>query len=129
VAVLAAITLCAPLLSGCERSARPPAPPPQNGTSSMSGVALEGDFSGSGGGTLKSAVTMATVDRRMLKVSSLAARVEFESKSGIDGSTQLVSGSVFVPNGPPPPPSACSTTVGRPGGRVCSARSMPLPLW
>jgi dienelactone hydrolase len=102
-AVLAAITLCAPLLSGCQTPASPPAPPPQNGPSSMQGVALQGDFSGSGGGTLKSAFTMATVDRRMLKVTSLAARVEYESKSGIDGSTQLVSGSVFVPNGQPPP--------------------------
>jgi pimeloyl-ACP methyl ester carboxylesterase len=101
-AVLAAIALCVPL-SGCGSHATPPAPPAQNGPSSMQGVALQGDFSGSGGGTLKSAMTMATVDRRMLKVSSLAARVEYESKSGIDGSTQLVSGSVFVPNGTPPP--------------------------
>ena len=103
-AVLAAITLCAPLLGGCQSPASPlPPPPPQNGPSSMQGVALQGDFSGSGGGTLKSAVTMATVDRRMLKVTSLAARVEYESKSGIDGSTQIVSGSVFVPAGTPPP--------------------------
>jgi len=102
-ALLAAITLCAPLLAGCVAPPSPPAPPPQDGTSSMQGAPVQGDFSGTGGGTLKSAVTMATVDRRMLKVTSLAARVEYESKSGIDGSTQLVSGSVFVPKGPPPP--------------------------
>ncbi|MCW2556612.1 MAG: lipase [Mycobacterium sp.] len=102
-AVLAAIALCAPLLSGCQRLASPQAPPPPSSTSHMQGVAVKGDFSGSGGGTLKSAFTMATVDRRILKVTSLAARVEYLSKSGIDGSEQLVSGSVFVPNGPPPP--------------------------
>jgi pimeloyl-ACP methyl ester carboxylesterase len=101
--VLAAITLLAPLLGGCGRPAGPPPAPPSNGPSSMSGVPVSADFSGSGAGTLKTAVTMATVDRRILKVSSLAARVEFESKSGIDGSTQVVSGSVFVPNGTPPP--------------------------
>lgn len=101
-AVLTAITLCAPFLTGCQSPKSQPPPPPQNGPSSMNGVDLQGDFSGSGGGTLKSAVTMSTVDRRMLKVTSLAARIEYESKSGIDGSTQLVSGSVFVPTGTPP---------------------------
>jgi pimeloyl-ACP methyl ester carboxylesterase len=100
-AVLAVGVLGAPLLAGC--SQRPtPAPPSADDTSSMSGVAIDADFSGSGNGALKAAVTMPTLDRRILKVTSLAARIEFESKSGIDGSSQLVSGSVFVPKGEPP---------------------------
>jgi fermentation-respiration switch protein FrsA (DUF1100 family) len=99
--VLAAIAVCVPLLGGCgQRDASPAAP--SVGGSSMSGVPVEGDFTGSGGGTLKSAQTLATVDRRVLKVTSLAARIEYESKSGIDGSVQRVSGSVFVPKGDPP---------------------------
>lgn len=69
----------------------------------MSGVPVAADFSQTGSGALKSAETMPTVDRRLLKVTSLAARIEFESKSGIDGSAQRVSGSVFVPIGEPPP--------------------------
>jgi alpha-beta hydrolase superfamily lysophospholipase len=101
-AVLAAIAVCVPLLGGCGRS-EPATPPPTNNASSMAGVPVDADLSGSGAGTLKSAVTLAKVDRRLLKVTSLAARVVYESKSGIDGSPQLVSGSVFVPKGNPPP--------------------------
>jgi dienelactone hydrolase len=100
-AVVAAIAVCVPLLGGCGQSERP-TPPPTNAESSMAGVPVEADLSGSGPGTLTSAETLATVDRRILKVTSLAARVVFESTSGIDGSPQLVSGSVFVPKGNPP---------------------------
>jgi pimeloyl-ACP methyl ester carboxylesterase len=101
-ALAAAGAVCVALLSGCSQRERPVTPQPATGPSSMSGVPVEADFSGSGGGTVKSAVTLPTVDRRILKVTSLAARVEYESKSGIDGSSQLVSGSVFVPRGDPP---------------------------
>jgi hypothetical protein len=100
---LAVGVCCVMVLSGCAQ--RPTLTPPRatEGTSSMPGVAIDADFSGSGSGALKAASTMPTVDRRILKVTSLAARIEFESKSGIDGSSQLVSGSVFVPIGEPPP--------------------------
>lgn len=101
IGILAAIIVCVPLLGGCGQRSITPAPPATDG-SSMSGVPLEGDFTGSGGGTLKSAETLATVDRRVLKVTSVAARIEYESKSGIDGSAHRVSGSVFVPKGNPP---------------------------
>jgi pimeloyl-ACP methyl ester carboxylesterase len=101
-ALAAAVAVCVALLSACSQRERPVTPQPATGPSSMSGVPVEADFSGSGGGTVKSAVTLPTVDRRILKVTSLAARIEYESKSGIDGSSQLVSGSVFVPRGDPP---------------------------
>jgi pimeloyl-ACP methyl ester carboxylesterase len=101
-ALAGAVAVCVALLSGCSQRERPVTPQPATGPSSMSGVPVEADFSGSGGGTVKSAVTLPTVDRRILKVTSLAARIEYESKSGIDGSSQLVSGSVFVPRGDPP---------------------------
>lgn len=98
-----AIVLFTSLLGGCGLPGRPatPAPPPA-GEWSMSGVPVDADYSGTGGGTVKSAVTLPTVDRRILKVTSLAARMEFESRSGIDGTPQVVSGAVFVPKGDPP---------------------------
>jgi alpha-beta hydrolase superfamily lysophospholipase len=97
----AAVTACALVLSGCAH--RPaPSPPPANDGAQTAGQPIPGDFSGTGPGALKSAETLATVDRRILKVTSLAARIEFESKSGIDDSVQTVSGSVFVPRGTPP---------------------------
>lgn len=83
------------VLAGCARS-EPAAPPPQEGLS------LDGDFSGSGPGTLVSAVTMPTIDRRIRAMTSVAARVTYMSTSGIDGSEQEVSGTVFVPRGTPP---------------------------
>lgn len=100
--MLAIVVICAPLLGGCGQPA-PPAPPPSStGLAALSGVPISGDYSATGAGALKSAVTLATVDRRITKVTSLAARIEYESTSGVDGSPQLVSGSVFVPNGDPP---------------------------
>lgn len=101
-ALLATCLMGAPLVAGCGQRAASPTPPSVNGTSSMWGVPIDADFSGSGSGALKSATTMSRVDRRLLKVTSLAARIEFESKSGIDGSAQRVSGTVFVPIGQPP---------------------------
>lgn len=101
VGLLAAVTLCAPVLGACAPSTAP-APPPSQG-SRPTGVPVDGDFSGSGSGTLRKAETLPTVDRRVLKVTSLAARIEYQSTSGIDGSAQTVSGLVFVPKGDPPP--------------------------
>ncbi len=78
------------------------APAPQQ-ASALSGMALDGDFTGSGPGTLKSASTLPTIDRRIRAVSWTAARVTYESTSGIDGTPTLVSGTVFSPKGKPPP--------------------------
>jgi len=92
------------VLGACGQQKPLPPPPQQAGFgSSMPGVPVKADLSGSGPGTLNSAVTLANVDRRIIKVTSVAARVVYESTSGIDGSSQLVSGSVFVPKGEPPP--------------------------
>jgi hypothetical protein len=67
----------------------------------IAGVHLNGDFSGSGPGTLLSAETMPTLDRRLWSVTSLAARITYTSTNSFDGTTQ-VSGTVFVPQGKPP---------------------------
>ncbi|MBE7163453.1 MAG: lipase, partial [Williamsia herbipolensis] len=75
-------------LSACAQSS-PPAP-----TSATSGVPISGDFSGSGPGTLRSAESLPTVDRRLTRLTSTAARITYESTSGVDGSTVLVSGTV-----------------------------------
>lgn len=76
--------------------------PPVPARPEVGAMALPGDFSGSGPGTLASAVTIPTIDRRITAVSSTAARITYRSESGIDGSSQLVSGTVFVPRGTPP---------------------------
>ncbi|MGZ8176318.1 lipase family protein [Williamsia sp. SKLECPSW1] len=75
---------------------------PRAESSDMTGVPIAGDFSGSGPGTLRSAESLPTVDRRVTRLTSIAARVTYESTSGVDGSTQLVSGTVFSPVGPAP---------------------------
>lgn len=77
-------------------SAPPPAP------AAASGVPLKADLSGTGAGTLLSASTMPTLDRRLLEATSLAARITYASTNAFDGTTQ-VSGTVFVPLGTPPP--------------------------
>ncbi|BBZ75198.1 putative lipase [Mycolicibacterium anyangense] len=85
-------------LVSCSALPHPPAPAhPEVGA-----LAIPGDFTGSGPGTLKSAATLPTIDRRITAVSATAARITYTSESGIDGSSQLVSGTVFVPRGTPP---------------------------
>ncbi len=77
-----------------------PTSPPE--PAALSGVELQGDFSGSGPGTLKSASTLPTIDRRLRAASSVAARIIYTSTSGIDNSQTTVSGTVFAPKGAPP---------------------------
>jgi pimeloyl-ACP methyl ester carboxylesterase len=96
VCVVTAIVLSA---MGRERNATASAPPPA--PAAASGVPLKGDFSGSGAGTLLSASTMPTLDRRLWEVTSLSARITYASTNAFDGTTQ-VSGTVFVPQGKPP---------------------------
>jgi pimeloyl-ACP methyl ester carboxylesterase len=94
---MGAVVALTVVLSGCGKpEAEPPAAPAD------SEIQLPADLSGTGPGTVKSAAKLPTVDRRILKVSSTAARIVYESQSGVDESPQLVSGSVFAPMGEPP---------------------------
>lgn len=60
------------------------------------------DLSGDGPGTLVSAVVMQEFSRTNFARSVRAARVQYRSTSGDDGSPTVVSGTVFTPLGPPP---------------------------
>lgn len=96
-AALAVVVLVAlGVLSACAQDA-PPVPP-----SATSGVPIDGDFSGSGPGTLRSAQSLPTIDRRLTRLTSTAARITYDSTSGVSGSTVRVSGTVFAPVGPAP---------------------------
>lgn len=66
------------------------------------GATLSADYSDDGPGSLESAEELLTVDRRVSAISSVAARVVYTSTSGIDGSTQRVSGTIFAPEGTAP---------------------------
>ncbi|OZC67696.1 lipase [Rhodococcus sp. 06-470-2] len=66
------------------------------------GATLSADYSDDGPGSLESAEELLTVDRRVSAISSIAARVVYTSTSGIDGSTQRVSGTIFAPEGSAP---------------------------
>lgn len=65
-------------------------------------IQLPADYSATGPGSLVSATRLPTIDRRLLRVTSVAARITYNSTSGVDGSSQVVSGSVFAPAGTPP---------------------------
>ncbi len=93
-----AVLLTGMSLTACGDDA--PAGPPE--PAALSGVELQGDFSGSGPGTLKSASTLPTIDRRLRATSSVAARITYTSTSGIDNGQTTVSGTVFAPKGAPP---------------------------
>lgn len=98
-ACLAALAAVGALLAGCgspERAAQP---------TGETGVDLRPDTTGAGQdpGALVSARSLPTVDLRLRSMTSLAARMEYTSTSGIDGSRTRVSGTVFVPTGAPPP--------------------------
>lgn len=83
--------------AGC--SSDDPAVDPQ---SVAVGATLSADYSDDGPGSLESAEELLTVDRRVSAISSIAARVVYTSTSGIDGSTQRVSGTIFAPEGSAP---------------------------
>jgi pimeloyl-ACP methyl ester carboxylesterase len=74
------------------------APRPQAET----GVALNGDFSGTGPGTLLNARTLPTIDRRLRTMTSIAGRVAYTSTSAITNSETQVTGTVFAPKGTAP---------------------------
>lgn len=75
-----------------ERSDRPDRPVPIAGA----------ELGGAGPGSLVSAMTMPEFAAAAGSHDLLAARVVYRSTNGDDGATTTVSGSVFVPKGPPP---------------------------
>ncbi|MGE2725514.1 lipase family protein [Mycolicibacterium pulveris] len=86
------------VVSGCADDTSAQTPP------SMSGMRIDADYRGAGQepGALAQANSLPTIDRRLRGASSLAARIEYTSTSGIDNQLTRVSGSVFVPNGDAP---------------------------
>jgi pimeloyl-ACP methyl ester carboxylesterase len=75
-----------------------PAPTPQAAT----GVRLQGDYSGTGPGTLLDARSLPTIDRRLPAGMSIAGRIEYTSTSGITNSETAVTGTVFAPKAEAP---------------------------
>lgn len=98
-ALMASALVAMVLLTGCAgaKTAEKPAK-----SSDDQHVQLPGDYSGEGPGTLRSAVTLPIVDRRIMRAAEVAARISYVSTSGIDGSLQTVTGSVFEPLGHAP---------------------------
>lgn len=96
-AICAALTVTA-LVGACAKDTTPPPPP----APADAGVDLPGDFSGSGPGTLTSATTIPLIDMRLKSVSSVAARIAYESVSGITDEKTTVTGTVFSPTGKAP---------------------------
>jgi pimeloyl-ACP methyl ester carboxylesterase len=96
-AVLCAIAAIAAVSSACDR---------QSATSTAwspdTGLSIPADFSGTGPGTLVSAKTMPTLDRRLSAVTSVAAKVTYTSTSGVTNEPTSVTGTVFAPKGVPP---------------------------
>jgi pimeloyl-ACP methyl ester carboxylesterase len=91
VALACLILPLALILPACGKDA--PAPIPQ----AAKGVRLQGDYSGTGPGTLLDARSLPTVDRRLPAATSIAARIEYTSTSAITGSETSVTGTVFAP--------------------------------
>ncbi|RMB77402.1 lipase [Rhodococcus sp. SBT000017] len=87
--------------SGCS-SDDPPVEPYSVSKSAAFGATLDADYGAAGPGSLESAQQLLTIDRRVSAVSSVAARVVYSSTSGVDGSPQRVSGTIFAPEGTPP---------------------------
>ena len=85
-------------ITGCGDDKPPPQP------SEATGIHLNADYSGAGQepGALSDAATLPTIDRRLRANTSLSARIEYTSTSGITGGTEQVTGTVFVPIGKPP---------------------------
>jgi dienelactone hydrolase len=67
-----------------------------------SGAELNGNFGGTGPGTLLDARVLPTIDRRLRAATSTAARMQYTSTSGITNAETQVSGTVFAPKGNAP---------------------------
>jgi pimeloyl-ACP methyl ester carboxylesterase len=98
-AALACVMLLAALTaSGCGAGEQAELPEP----GAQDGMPLQGDFGGTAPGSLLSATTLPTIDRRVKQETSVAALITYLSTSGVDGSQQPISGTVFAPKGVPP---------------------------
>src|SRR5882757_1940384 len=97
-ALLACLLSAVLIATGCTRHAPAEASQPP----AAAGVSLPGEYGGQEPGSLISANSMPTLDRRLNVATSVAARITYLSTSGIDGSQQEVSGTVFAPKGDPP---------------------------
>jgi acetyl esterase/lipase len=95
-ALASSLLALALVIAGCSE------PDPGPSAAVVSEIQLPADYSATGPGALVSATRLPTIDRRLLRVTSVAARITYNSTSGVDGSSQVVSGSVFAPAGPPP---------------------------
>jgi len=97
VALVCLILSTAVIAAACGRDAQASRQP-----AAETGLALNGDFSGSGPGTLHSANSLLTIDRRLSEITSIAARVEYTSSSGLSDDQTQVTGTVFAPKGKAP---------------------------
>jgi acetyl esterase/lipase len=79
-------------------------PTVQQQSPAQPGARLNADYSDAGQvpGALTEATTLPTIDRRLRSVTSIAARIEYTSTSGITGGNAQVTGTVFAPLGKPP---------------------------
>jgi len=86
-------------VAGCSNNA-----PAKQEPAAAQGMHLDADYTGAGQepGALSNATTLPTIDRRLRAATSLAARIEYTSTSGVTGGTEQVTGTVFVPMGKPP---------------------------
>jgi pimeloyl-ACP methyl ester carboxylesterase len=99
IAMAALVLVTGLALSGCSKAA-----PAQREPAAESGMHLNADYTGAGqeAGALSDATTLPTIDRRLKAATSLSARIEYTSTSGVTGGTTQVTGTVFVPLGKPP---------------------------
>lgn len=95
-ALICLTTSIALIATACAQSSSAPMPQAETG------VALHGDFSGNGPGTLLEARSLPTIDRRLRQLTSIASRTEYTSTSAITNSETRVSGTVFAPKGTTP---------------------------
>lgn len=112
-AIAGALLVCATVLTGCGGGHTPEREPAH-------GVALSGDFSGAGPGTLVAAESLPDLNPVLRLATSLAARIVYESTSGINDSHSLVTGTVFVPKGDAPPGGWKMVALGHPATGIQS---------
>lgn len=93
-----AVAAFAMVATGCTHRAPAEATDPGAAAS----VALPAQLGGESPGSLLSASSLPTLDRRLSAAASVAARITYLSTSGVDGTVKEVSGTVFAPRGSAP---------------------------
>ena len=78
-------------------------------------------------GKLESASAFDEIDPLIADVGATAHQITYRSTSGIDGSSTVVSGVVFVPEGDPPPRRAVCHRRSRHNGSDCGVRTFDVP--